>query len=81
MGNRFIEVELSEVNLVDPDPHYVDPGEAAAAEGAPAKADAAAVLAARKKAHEKTIVSGTYCFLFFILILDKLLLLYSAPQR
>ena len=63
LGNRFIVVEISEVNLVDVDPNYVDPGEsgaaaeAAAAEAAAAaKAEAAAALASRKQAHETLIV-------------------------
>lgn len=62
LGNRFIVVELSEVNLVDVDPHsrsrYQDAGEIAAAEeAAGAKAAATAAQAARKKEHEKVMVS------------------------
>lgn len=57
LENRFIVVELSEVNLVDVDPTFVDPGETAKAEEASAKADAAAALTAKKKAHERIIVS------------------------
>lgn len=58
LGNRFIVVELSEVNLVDVDPHYQDAGETAAAEEAAAAAKAAAAAqAARKKEHEKVMVS------------------------
>lgn len=57
LGNRFITVELSETNLVETDASYVDPAEAAAVRDAAAKAEAAASLAARKKAHEKLIVS------------------------
>lgn len=62
LGNRFIVVDLSEINLVDVDPYYQDAEETAAAEAAAAKAAAAAAAAtqaARKKAQEreKLIVS------------------------
>ena len=65
LGNRFIVVDLSEINLVDVDPYHQDAEETAAAEAAAAKAAAAAAAAAaatqaaRKKAQEreKLIVS------------------------
>lgn len=64
LGNRFIVVELSEVDLVEDDPQYRDhyqeaSGTAISDGGAAAKAEAeaAAAHAARKKAHEKLIVS------------------------
>ena len=68
LGNRFIVVEMSEVNLIDVDPNYVDSGASAAkAEAAAAaakaeevavaaRAEAAATLASRKQAHETLIV-------------------------
>lgn len=68
LGNRFIVVDLSEVNLVDVDPHYQDAGETAVADdAAAAKAEAAAVAAAqaaRKKAHQKLIVRSAYRIFF-----------------
>lgn len=57
LGNRFIVVELSDVNLIDVDPHYVDAEETAATAEATKKAEAAAALAARKKTQEKLMVS------------------------
>lgn len=65
LGNRFIVVELSDVNLVDVDTHFQDARETAAAEeAAAAKAAAAAAQAARKKEHERVMVrcpSGVFC--------------------
>lgn len=57
LGTRFIVVAISEVNLIEPDPYYTDPVDAAKTEEAAAKAEAAVVLAARKRAYERTIVS------------------------
>lgn len=65
LGNRFIVVELSDVNLVDADSHYhhQDTGETAAAEeAAAAKAAAAAAQAARRKEHERVMVGCSLLF-------------------
>lgn len=72
LGNRFIVVAISEVNLIEPDPYYVDPVDAAETEEAAAKAEAAAALTARKRAYEILIVScwrrgvcAFFCAFFF----------------
>lgn len=57
LGNRFIVVELSDVNLVDADPHYQGTAETAAAEeAAAAKAAGAAAQTSRKKEYERVMV-------------------------
>ncbi|CAM9452472.1 unnamed protein product [Scytosiphon promiscuus] len=73
LGNRFIVVDLSEVNLVESGAHFHEQyqgqhkgssgtalsDEAAAAKAEADAADAAAALATRKRAHEKLIAQAS----------------------
>ena len=76
-NNRFIVVQLSDVNLIDVHTQYSYresslAGEAVAREkaAAEARAEAAAAIAARKKAQEKLLVSFLGVFLLSLCLLS-----------